>query len=416
MSTLKAINIQNPSSANVNMLTNNIGDVIFNGNVGVGSSSPITRLDIGAGNLRFSGSSQRIIGDFSNATVANRVAFQSSTINGNTILQWLPNGTSTTTGINLYNSSDTLNSVILQLSSLSTDSRFAATAVGSGSSLPMTFYTGGSERMRIDANGNVGIGTATISVGNKLAVYGGNIQIGTASKGIMFGDGTLQTTASSGISGPTGATGANSTVAGPTGATGSTGATSTVAGPTGATGATGSTGATSTVAGPTGATGATGSTGATSTVAGPTGATGSTGSTGASGSPWGGGTFTAAITVQGDIRATGDVIAYYSSDRTLKENISDITDAISKVNQIRGVEFDWTDSYIDEHGGEDGYLVRKHDVGVIAQEIEAVLPEAVATRNNGIKAVKYDRMVPLLIQAIKELTFEVETLKSKMRD
>jgi len=105
-----------------------------------------------------------------------------------------------------------------------------------------------------------------------------------------------------GDTGPTGATGATSTVAGPTGdtgptgATGATGATSTVAGPTGGTGPTGATGATSTVAGPTGATGATstvagptgdtgptGATGATSTVAGPTGDTGPTGATGATG-------------------------------------------------------------------------------------------------------------------------------------
>ena len=55
-----------------------------------------------------------------------------------------------------------------------------------------------------------------------------------------------------------------------------------------------------------------------------------------------------------------------------------------------------------------------HDVGVIAQEIEAVLPEVVTTRDSGYKAVRYDKIVPLLIQGIKELKSEVEILKSKI--
>ena len=60
-------------------------------------------------------------------------------------------------------------------------------------------------------------------------------------------------------------------------------------------------------------------------------------------------------------------------------------------------------SYIDQRGGEDGYFVRKKDVGVIAQEVEKVLPEAVAQRPDGIKAVKYDRLTCLLIEAVKQL-------------
>ena len=68
--------------------------------------------------------------------------------------------------------------------------------------------------------------------------------------------------------------------------------------------------------------------------------------------------------------------------------MKEIDEAINKVKQIR-VEFDWSQEYLDAKGGEDNYFVRKHDVGVIAQEIETVL-EVVGTREDGTKAVKYD--------------------------
>ena len=118
---------------------------------------------------------------------------------------------------------------------------------------------------------------------------------------------------------------------------------------------------------------------------------------------------TAASGTTGEIRATNNVTAFYSSDERLKDNVQVITNALAKVLQIRGVEFDWNNLTEPE----DGYFVRKHDVGVIAQEIEKVLPEVVANREDGIKAVKYDRIIPLLIEAIKELKAEIDTLKSK---
>jgi len=120
---------------------------------------------------------------------------------------------------------------------------------------------------------------------------------------------------------------------------------------------------------------------------------------------------TAASGTTGDIRATADVTAYYSSDATLKENVVEIENALDKVKKIRGVEFDWTPEYIDEKGGEDGYFIRRHDVGVIAQEVESVLPEVVGTRDNGIKAVRYDRIVALLIEAIKDQQTQIDELK-----
>ena len=123
---------------------------------------------------------------------------------------------------------------------------------------------------------------------------------------------------------------------------------------------------------------------------------------------------TPASTNAGEIRATADITAYYSSDEKLKENVVEINEAINKVKQIRGVEFDWSQEYLDAKGGEDNYFVRKHDVGVIAQEIETVLPEVVGTREDGTKAVKYDRIVALLIQAIKEQQSEIDDLKSQI--
>jgi len=120
---------------------------------------------------------------------------------------------------------------------------------------------------------------------------------------------------------------------------------------------------------------------------------------------------TAASGVSGEIRATDDVTAFYSSDESLKENIKNIENPLEKISQINGVTFDWTEDYIKQHGGEDEYFVRKNDVGVIAQEVEKVLPQVVATRKDGIKAVKYDRIVALLIEAVKELKKEIEELK-----
>jgi len=105
-----------------------------------------------------------------------------------------------------------------------------------------------------------------------------------------------------------------------------------------------------------------------------------------------------------------DVVAYASSDKRLKENIKPLDNALDKIEKINGVEFDWIDGK-DEHGnsvhGNEG-----HDVGVIAQEIEEVLPEVVTTRDNGYKAVKYEKIVPLLIEAIKEQQKQIEELKN----
>ena len=98
-------------------------------------------------------------------------------------------------------------------------------------------------------------------------------------------------------------------------------------------------------------------------------------------------------TVGGKLDVTLDITAFYSSDERLKDNVQVLESSLDKIDKIRGVSFDWAADA--PHAG--------HDVGVIAQEIEKVLPEVVVTRENGMKAVRYEKLVPLLIEGIKEL-------------
>jgi len=109
--------------------------------------------------------------------------------------------------------------------------------------------------------------------------------------------------------------------------------------------------------------------------------------------------------VNGGINATGDITAFYSSDYRLKTNVEPISNALDKVDLLRGVTFNWNELATNKD-------MTIAEAGVIAQEVQAVLPEVVTEREDGYLAVKYDKIVPLLIQAIKELRAEVEILKA----
>jgi hypothetical protein len=222
------------------------------------------------------------------------------------------------------------------------------------------------------------------------------------------------TIANAALVGPTGPTG-------PTGATGSNGATGPT-GPTGPAGADGDDGAT----GPTGPTGATGPTGPAGSNGGtgPTGATGPTGPTG----PAGGfstnsnaqvnslGVGTAASGTAGEIRATNNITAYYS-DARLKDFSGKIDNAMDKVGALNGYYFTENEAAKDL-----GYDNDDRQVGVSAQEVQSVLPEVVspapindapehADKNLDYITVSYEKIVPLLIEAIKELKAEIDELK-----
>ena len=114
-----------------------------------------------------------------------------------------------------------------------------------------------------------------------------------------------------------------------------------------------------------------------------------------------GGTFIAA----GSIKAGGDVTAYYTSDSRLKNNVERISDALDKTCSLDGVTFNWN-----ELATEKDQSVK--EAGVLAQQIQKVLPEAVTERTDGHLAVRYEMLVPLLIEAIKELKAEVDSLRN----
>lgn len=122
---------------------------------------------------------------------------------------------------------------------------------------------------------------------------------------------------------------------------------------------------------------------------------------------------TAASNTSGEIRATNNITAYYSSDIKFKENIREIDSPLDKVVAIGGKYFDWTDEYINSHGGEDGYFIRKSDFGVIAQDVLKYFPIAVRTRKDGSLAVDYEKMCSLAFAAIKQLEERVKALEAK---
>ena len=111
----------------------------------------------------------------------------------------------------------------------------------------------------------------------------------------------------------------------------------------------------------------------------------------------------------GRIDASNDIVAFSTSDRRLKENITPIANALEKVRSLTGVEFDWKEETKSVHGYEG------HDVGVIAQDVQAVLPEAVRTNDSGYLSVRYEKMIALLVEANKELANRVEQLEKLIK-
>jgi Chaperone of endosialidase len=255
---------------------------------------------------------------------------------------------------------------------------------------------------------------------------GGTINVDTM---ISPGAGPVGATGPTGATGVAGATGATGVgVAGATGLTGATGPLG-LTGPTGNTGAIGATGLTGATGatGPIGATGLTGATGPTGI--GATGATGPAGATGPS-TAINASAATSTNYLLVGVASTGTnqtpianstvfVVAANSqvnavdfastSDACLKDVKQNIAAALTKVRMLNGVEFFWN-----ANAKSQGVSNESLQVGVLAQEVRAVLPEAVSSDGkNGTLSVSYDKLLPLLIEAIKELSAKVDKLEGR---
>jgi hypothetical protein len=116
---------------------------------------------------------------------------------------------------------------------------------------------------------------------------------------------------------------------------------------------------------------------------------------------------TGGVGISGALNVGGDVVAYASSDERLKNNIELISNPIEKVQSLKGVTWDWNENA-------DELQQSLPNVGVIAQDVEKILPQLVTDRDNGFKGVDYAKLTGLLIEAIKEQQKQIDELKSKI--
>jgi hypothetical protein len=109
------------------------------------------------------------------------------------------------------------------------------------------------------------------------------------------------------------------------------------------------------------------------------------------------------------IRAEDDVVAFYTSDERLKDNVKLIEKPIEKVQQLRGVEYQWNKL-------QNTYASGSYDSGIIAQDVQKVLPQIVKEKNTGYLGVRHDRLVGLLIEGIKEQQEQIDDLRQQIKE
>ena len=118
---------------------------------------------------------------------------------------------------------------------------------------------------------------------------------------------------------------------------------------------------------------------------------------------------TGGVGISGALYVGGDIYSYAASDIRLKENLSKIDNSLEKLLKISGYQYHWN-KIAQEMYPERTML----DVGIIAQEVKEIVPSAVVEREDGYLAVRYDKLIPLLIEAVKALKAEIEDMKRGM--
>jgi len=113
------------------------------------------------------------------------------------------------------------------------------------------------------------------------------------------------------------------------------------------------------------------------------------------------------IVAIGDIESEGDILAFASSDERLKDNVVPIDRCLDRILSLDAVEFDWNELQQTYSG---------HDIGLIAQQVKDIAPEIVQERKDGYLAMKYEKLIPLLVGATQEQDRQIKELESKVGD
>jgi hypothetical protein len=114
------------------------------------------------------------------------------------------------------------------------------------------------------------------------------------------------------------------------------------------------------------------------------------------------------IYANGNITSEGDVVAFSSSDERLKDDVQIITSCLDKVLSLDAIEFDWNTDLQSTYSG--------HDIGLIAQQVQQIAPEIVVERDNGYLAMKYEKIIPLLIGATQEQDQQISELEKQVQE
>jgi hypothetical protein len=384
--------------------------------LGTGASGNFSALTVtsltDSGNLTFTGTGNRINGDFTDATVTNKVIFQTSTANSPTTLSVAPSGSNTNSYYDAWHvSSGFTNTAYARFGTDGALVRVESSIVGSGTYLPLTMFTGGGERLRIDTSGNVGIGTSSPT--SKLDVVGA----GNPTLTVRGSDGAytaiLKLQAAGGGSSVINATGASSDAL----IFQTTGTERMRIDSSGnlLVGATNTTGRISSTNDGTFNAGATpaniqntsfvsyGSYGGGFTVL--DGSQGYVMYAQSSGADFYIRRGTTSSGLTGGVYLSNAAGSWSSaSDERLKNIIRPIENAVEKLKDYRCV----IGEYKDNEGVERPFL--------IAQDVQKTFPEAVNVMNTetGYLGLSYTELTPLLIKAIQELKAEVDALKAQI--